>query len=159
MKEPFRLLFPLGVLLAWIGIGHWLLYTTGVTETYSCVAHGLVQTGAFMLSFALGFLFTAVPRRTGTAPPSATELALAAAARLPAGWALLAAGTDGIDGRTPAAGAFADVAVRSIGSRSIARALREHDTYRLLAPAGHALITGPTGTNVMDVVVALHPGR
>ena len=34
--EPFRPFFPLGVVLGWVGIGHWLLYTTGVTATYSC---------------------------------------------------------------------------------------------------------------------------
>ena len=86
------------------------------------------------------------------------ELALASARALPAGWALLAAGTDGIDGRTPAAGAFADGALRKLGRSPIERALREHDSHRLLAPAGHTFRTGPTGTNVMDLVIALHPG-
>jgi glycerate 2-kinase len=87
------------------------------------------------------------------------ELALAAAGVLPAGWALLAAGTDGIDGRTRAAGAFADAAVRRLGAGAIAGALRDHDSHGLLATRGHLLVTGPTGTNAMDLVVALHPGR
>jgi glycerate-2-kinase len=86
------------------------------------------------------------------------ELALAAALALPPGWALLAAGTDGIDGRTPAAGAFADARVRRLGRAAITRALMEHDSYRFLAPGGHVLVTGPTGTNVMDLAIALHAG-
>ncbi len=42
-SEPFRVFFPLGVLFAWIGVGHWLMYTTGVSASYSCKIHGLVQ--------------------------------------------------------------------------------------------------------------------
>jgi hydroxypyruvate reductase len=86
------------------------------------------------------------------------EFALAAALDLPAGWALLAAGTDGVDGRTPAAGGYADQAVKRLGRAAIERALREHDSYRLLAPGRHLLVTGPTGTNVTDLVIAVHPG-
>lgn len=81
-REPFRLLFPLGVFLAWAGIGHWLLYATGLTASYSCQLHGLVQMQAFMMAFALGFLWTALPRRTATAPPSGATLAAAIAALL-----------------------------------------------------------------------------
>jgi glycerate 2-kinase len=87
------------------------------------------------------------------------ELALAAAGHLPAGWALLAAGTDGIDGQTPAAGAFADASARQLGRAAIAAALRKHDSHGILASKGHLFVTGPTGTNAMDLVVALHPGR
>jgi uncharacterized protein involved in response to NO len=77
--EPFRVFFPLGVLCAWVGIGHWLLYGLGVTRTYSCQLHGLVQMQAFMMAFAVGFLWTALPRRTGTAPPRPLTLLAAAA--------------------------------------------------------------------------------
>ena len=79
-REPFRVLFPLGVLLGWVGIGHWLSYALGVTQTYSCLAHGLVQMQAFMMAFAAGFLLTALPRRTQTVAPSALEMWLAAIA-------------------------------------------------------------------------------
>lgn len=72
------------------------------------------------------------------------------------GWSLLAAGTDGIDGQTPAAGGLADgTSLRRAGTRRVSRALREHDSHRLLAALGDTLTTGPTGTNVMDLVVAL----
>jgi uncharacterized protein involved in response to NO len=78
-REPFRLFFPLGVLLGWVGIGHWLLYTLGVTTAYSCVFHGLVQMQAFMMAFAVGFLLTAIPRRTQGAAPAPGELLVAGA--------------------------------------------------------------------------------
>jgi uncharacterized protein involved in response to NO len=89
-SEPFRIFFPLGVLLAWIGIGHWLLYAAGVTQSYSCVFHGLVQMQAFMMAFAVGFLLTAVPRRTQSAPPSMLELVAAVLALLTAAAAAVA---------------------------------------------------------------------
>jgi uncharacterized protein involved in response to NO len=78
--EPFRVFFPLGVLLAWMGVGHWLFYRIGVRSTYSCELHGIIQMQAFMMSFAIGFLFTALPRRTRSAPPSAFEMLLMCAA-------------------------------------------------------------------------------
>jgi uncharacterized protein involved in response to NO len=73
-SEPFRIFFPLGVLFAWIGVGHWLIYATGVAATYSCKFHGLVQMQAFMMAFATGFLLTALPRRTQTPPVTRTEI-------------------------------------------------------------------------------------
>ena len=79
-SEPFRLFFPLGVVFAWFGIGHWLLYTTGVIATYSCRFHGLVQMQAFMMAFAIGFLLTALPRRTQSPLVGRIELAAFAAA-------------------------------------------------------------------------------
>jgi uncharacterized protein involved in response to NO len=74
-REPFRVFFPLGVVLGWVGVGHWVLYASGLTATYSCLAHGLVQTEAFLMAFAAGFLLTAVPRRTATPPPAGIEMA------------------------------------------------------------------------------------
>ena len=88
------------------------------------------------------------------------ELALAAAREL-AGLdrvALLAAGTDGRDGTTDAAGAVVDgatwEAVRFHGSDP-ATALSRHGAHRALDRAGALLRIGPTGTNVMDLVVGL----
>jgi uncharacterized protein involved in response to NO len=79
-REPFRLFFPLGVLLGAAGAGHWLLYAVGLTSTYSCMAHGSIQMQAFLMAFAAGFLLTALPRRTQSPPPSAAELTLFATA-------------------------------------------------------------------------------
>jgi uncharacterized protein involved in response to NO len=77
--EPFRLFFPLGALLGWVGVGHWLLYGVGAVETYSCLRHGLLQTQAFMMAFAAGFLLTALPRRTSSPPASVLEMVIATA--------------------------------------------------------------------------------
>jgi hydroxypyruvate reductase len=88
------------------------------------------------------------------------ELALAAAAVLKGGrWSLLCAGTDGIDGQTDAAGAFCDGrTIARGGRRSASRALQEHDAYTFFADLDDLFRPGPTGTNVMDIAIALHPG-
>jgi hydroxypyruvate reductase len=89
------------------------------------------------------------------------ELALAAANLLRTGpddRALLAAGTDGRDGPTDAAGALVDSGTwRRITDQRFdpARALEEHNAYPALQAAGDLLRTGPTGTNVGDVVVGM----
>jgi len=79
-REPFRIFFPLGIALAWIGIGHWVAYAAGWIGTYSCTAHGLVQIQGFLLAFALGFLLTAIPRRTASEPASAIGIVASALA-------------------------------------------------------------------------------
>ena len=89
------------------------------------------------------------------------ELALAAARVLegaPRGMALLAAGTDGRDGPTDAAGAIVDGETWSSivkAGRDPARDLAAHDAYRALDAAGVLLRPGLTGTNVMDVVIGV----
>ena len=87
------------------------------------------------------------------------ELALAAARALSGTServALLAAGTDGRDGPTDAAGAIVDgrtwQAIESSG-RNPAQDLGDHNSYPALDAAGALLRTGLTGTNVMDVVI------
>jgi glycerate 2-kinase len=87
------------------------------------------------------------------------ELALAAARALrgAAGEiALLAAGTDGRDGPTDAAGAIVDgrtwETIESSG-RKPAQDLAEHNSYPALQTAGALLRPGLTGTNVMDLVI------
>lgn len=70
MVEPFRALFLLGVAATWLGVGHWLAYGIGLTSTYSCAVHGTIQMQGFVGAFALGFLMTALPRRTGTTAAS-----------------------------------------------------------------------------------------
>ena len=66
------------------------------------------------------------------------------------------AGTDGIDGNSEAAGALVDhtsfARARKLGLR-IDDFLRQNDTNQLLARTGDLVITGPTGTNVMDITM------
>lgn len=73
-REPYRLFFPLGALLAWAGVLHWLLHSVGLLADYRSVFHSIAQIQGFMMCFAVGFLFTAIPRRTGTQPPAAWEM-------------------------------------------------------------------------------------
>jgi hydroxypyruvate reductase len=71
---------------------------------------------------------------------------------------ILCAGTDGSDGTSAAAGGWADgsVVARLAALGFDARTgLARADSGRLLAASGDALTTGPTGTNVMDLVLAL----
>jgi glycerate 2-kinase len=100
------------------------------------------------------------PNPTGLGGRS-QELALAAARSLDgaaAGTALLAAGTDGRDGPTDAAGAIVDGETWSAivkSGRDPNRDLAAHDAYHALDAAGVLLRPGLTGTNVMDVVIGL----
>ena len=73
-REPYRLFFPLGVVLGQVGVVHWLLYALGVASSWRSTSHALTQVQGFMLCFALGFLYTFIPRRTGTEGPSAARV-------------------------------------------------------------------------------------
>lgn len=81
------------------------------------------------------------------------ELACAAAIALEGtpDVALLAAGTDGSDGPTEAAGGLVDggTAART----NLRRALDENDSYHALEAADALVVTGPTQTNLNDLVV------
>jgi glycerate 2-kinase len=71
---------------------------------------------------------------------------------------ILSAGTDGTDGPTDAAGAFADATTvrRSIqAGLDIRKHLADNDAYPFFNALGDLLLTGPTGTNVMDLNVML----
>lgn len=87
------------------------------------------------------------------------ELALAAAPGL-AGLkaAVFSVGSDGTDGPTDAAGGYADgetaAALAAKGLDAFA-VLHENDAYHALSKVNGLITTGPTGTNVNDVAVAL----
>jgi len=75
---------------------------------------------------------------------------------------VLSAGTDGIDGNSPAAGAVAD-------GQTLARAQaknldpenfhRRSDAYTFFEKLNDAIITGPTGNNLRDLRILLAPSR
>jgi hydroxypyruvate reductase len=74
------------------------------------------------------------------------------------GMVALCAGTDGIDGNSPAAGALADTTTLSRAREKgldAARFLDESDAYSFFDLLGDAVLTGPTGTNVRDVRILL----
>ncbi len=86
-----------------------------------------------------------------------TEFVLAALTAMPRsarGWLILSLGTDGRDGPTDAAGAWADPSLWTV-----ARAkgldpqsfLADNDSNSFFKRTGRLILTGPTGTNVMDL--------
>ena len=88
------------------------------------------------------------------------EIALSAAAGI-AGLdraAVFSVGSDGTDGPTDAAGGYADGDTCGELERmgiSIDTVLQDNDAYHALEKTGGLIMTGPTGTNVNDVAVAL----
>ena len=88
------------------------------------------------------------------------ELALAAGKEIAGipGAAVFSFGSDGTDGPTDAAGGYADgdtdETLKQAGIR-IDDVLKNNDAYHALKQAGGLIMTGPTGTNVNDVAVAL----
>ncbi len=88
------------------------------------------------------------------------ELAFSAAAGIRGltGSCVFSVGSDGTDGPTDAAGGYADYETASAlaaAGYDISAVLRENDTYHALQAVDGLLFTGPTGTNVNDVAVAL----
>jgi hydroxypyruvate reductase len=89
------------------------------------------------------------------------QFALACAAKI-AGESItmLSAGTDGIDGNSPAAGAVADgstierARLRGLDARA---ALEKFDAYPLFSALGDAIEMGPTGNNLRDLRIFLAP--
>ena len=71
---------------------------------------------------------------------------------------VLSAGTDGIDGNSPAAGALVD---GSTVSRARQRgldptaALTQFDAFPVLEAVGDAIVIGPTGNNVRDLRILM----
>jgi glycerate 2-kinase len=73
-------------------------------------------------------------------------------------WTLLSAGTDGIDGPTDAAGAFADgLSIQHAEEKgwTAQAALNNNDSYSFFSALGDLFCPGQTGTNVMDIKLAL----
>jgi len=71
---------------------------------------------------------------------------------------VLSAGTDGIDGNSPAAGAVADgeTAERAkAAGLDREKAFRESDAYTFFEKLGDAIVTGPTGNNLRDLRILL----
>lgn len=88
------------------------------------------------------------------------ELALAAALEIEGEPRVVVAalGTDGVDGPTDAAGGMVDgetVARGRAAGLDAHAALERNDAYPFLRAAGDLIVTGPTGTNVNDVVLVL----
>lgn len=104
----------------------------------------------------LGGETTVTIRGTGTGGRN-QELALAAALAIQGmeGVMIASLGTDGSDGPTEAAGGLVDGTTVSRGSRvgrSARSALDDNDAYSYLRAVGDLMVTGPTNTNVNDLM-------
>ena len=92
------------------------------------------------------------------------EIALSAAvgiADIP-GAAVFSVGSDGTDGPTDAAGGYVDYQTQTALAEkgwNIYETLQNNDAYHALQAVDGLIITGPTGTNVNDVAVALLKGE
>ena len=88
------------------------------------------------------------------------EFALAAALSLQTAQKIVIAGigTDGTDGPTDAAGGIVDMTTvdrASVRGLDASDYLERNDSYSLLEATGDLLVTGPTGTNVMDLLIGI----
>jgi hydroxypyruvate reductase len=94
------------------------------------------------------------------------QFALACAERIAAhDITVLSAGTDGIDGNSPAAGAVADGSTvarlshtqvgGADGAEAVRQALSTFNAYPLFDALGDTLMTGPTGNNLRDLRLLL----
>jgi hydroxypyruvate reductase len=102
---------------------------------------------------------TVAVRGDGTGGPN-QEFALALAVELEGveRWAAFAIDTDGNDGPTDAAGGVVDgTTAQKIREDGVdpGEALANNDAYTALETASALVVTGPTGTNVNDLRVAL----
>ncbi len=69
---------------------------------------------------------------------------------------VLSAGTDGIDGNSPAAGAVVDGSTLDrAGAEAVRHALSSFNAYPLFDALGDAVVTGPTGNNLRDLRILL----
>lgn len=133
-------------------------FADSATRLAARFAHELHLSAAQVCVWA-GESTVALPAQPGRGGRN-QHLALAAA-RLIAGHAdlaLLAAGTDGSDGVTEDAGALVDAdtcARLSIAELDADACLRQADSAAALAASGDLVHTGPTGTNVGDLVIGL----
>ena len=89
------------------------------------------------------------------------ELALSAATAIDGidGAAVFSVGSDGTDGPTDAAGGYCDgFTAKHLAEKglSVYDVLQNNDAYHALQAVNGLIITGPTGTNVNDVAVALY---
>lgn len=133
-----------------------------VATTYAAIIREIIESGNPLpapCAIISGGEATVVVRGDGTGGPN-QEFALALAVQLDGveGWSAVSADTDGNDGSTDAAGGMVDgttaQSIREAGMEP-AVALENNDAYTALRKASALVVTGPTGTNVNDLRVAL----
>jgi hydroxypyruvate reductase len=122
-------------------------------------AHAEGESARAPAAFLLGGETTVTVRGSGRGGRS-QELALAAALEIEGepGVVVAAVGTDGRDGPTDAAGGMVDGETTARGGAAGVEArdaLARNDAHTFLRASGDLVVTGPTGTNVNDLVLVL----
>jgi hydroxypyruvate reductase len=135
--------------------------TGSVDAAVETVARAIEGAPTGLRLLVLGGEVRTAPAAPGTGGRS-QEFALRLAMRMRnlsvRGWSFLAAGSDGLDGSSPAAGAAVDATTLE---RALAlkldpdRALARGETWRFFHRLGDDFVTGPTGTNVRDLYLLL----
>src|SRR6266542_758135 len=151
--EPFRIFFPLALLLGVAGVAHWIFLSVGALSHYLAVFHAVTQMQSFMLAFACGFLLTAIPKRTRSPAASWSEIA-ALVVLLPTVSiaTLLGAGAVGQLAYAASLLVLAQFAIRRFATRE---AGRRPPTSFVLVPLGlFAGLAGATMLVVQDFVPA-----
>ncbi len=125
-----------------------------VTEVADRIAKDVIDGPAGLYIYG-GEPTVVLPKNPGSGGRNqALALELASRFRNRNGISGLVAGTDGSDGPTKAAGAFLDG--ESYDAKPGAdKALRQANSAAFLAHTGDQVITGPTGTNVMDLAILI----
>jgi len=134
--DPYRIFFPLGVLMGIAGVSIWPLFYWGLTEGYSGRAHAFVQANCFLYAFIAGFLWTAIPRFTGTtAPGRAIQYLLAA---------ILVAELVAFESYSFTAGHFLFLAAHALLLAIVVKCVlqRQHPPPETFVLVGLALVTG-----------------
>ena len=134
----------------------------GAASMYGAIVREVLESGNPIPSpcaIVSGGEATVTVRGGGEGGPN-LEFALALAVELDGveGWAAFSADTDGHDGSTDAAGGIVDGGTAQRirdGGLNPEESLSDNDSYAALEAGGALLITGPTGTNVNDLRVAL----
>ncbi len=134
----------------------------GAASVYAAIIREVLETGNPIpppCALVSGGEATVTVRGDGLGGPN-QEFALALAVELAGveNWAALSADTDGNDGPTDAAGGIVTGSTaRSIRENGVdpTEALRKNDAYTALKAGDALLVTGPTGTNVNDLRIAL----
>ncbi len=84
-REPYRILFPLGTVLGFLGVAVWPLASLGWAPSPPAQSHPRLMIEGFVASFLLGFLGTSLPRLLGIKPLSGNLLLLVSVTLLTGG--------------------------------------------------------------------------
>lgn len=126
----------------------------GEARQWGEIAAAALHAGADAIVLGGESVVRSVPSGALGGPVQEAVLAAAQALRHATGWLVVGFATDGIDGPTDAAGAALDPALLHAVPEPAA-ALTSHNTHNALAAADALIRTGPTGTNLNDVLIAL----